>query len=72
VSFGDNPYHADSVSWHVPGLTTTIDKLGVNMSNALEHLKSVRKEDGSLSASSIAWIGYDAPSGRGFLGVVGH
>ncbi|MBN7482859.1 glycohydrolase toxin TNT-related protein [Mycobacteroides abscessus] len=72
VSFGENPYKADSVSWHVPGLTTTIDKLGTNMDNALNHLRSVKMEDPHASASSIAWIGYDAPSGKGFLRVIGH
>ncbi|MFV8142202.1 alpha/beta hydrolase [Mycolicibacterium senegalense] len=72
VAFGDNPYKAQSVSWHVPGLTTTIDKLATNMSNAFNHLQSTRQEHPGISASSIAWIGYDAPSGLGSWRVAGH
>ncbi|MDT0478443.1 hypothetical protein RM863_40705, partial [Streptomyces sp. DSM 41014] len=29
VSFGADPYQADSVSWHVPGQGVTIDRIGV-------------------------------------------
>ncbi|CDO28960.1 alpha/beta hydrolase [Mycolicibacterium porcinum] len=63
VSFGADPYHADSVSWLVPGFATTIDKLEVNMRNALNHVQSTMHEDPTLAATSIAWIGYDAPNG---------
>lgn len=62
VSFGADPYVADSVSWLVPGFATTIDKLEGNMRNALNHLQSTQHEDPNLAAASIAWIGYDAPN----------
>ncbi len=62
VSFGADPYQADSVSWLVPGFATTIDKLEGNMRNALNHLQSTLQENPTLAATSIAWIGYDAPN----------
>ncbi|MEX3654969.1 MULTISPECIES: alpha/beta hydrolase [Mycolicibacterium] len=72
VSFGADPYTADSVSWLVPGFATTIDKLEVNMRNALNHVQSTMREDQTLAAASIAWIGYDAPNGSAAGRVVGH
>ncbi|PJE23929.1 MAG: hypothetical protein CK431_08700 [Mycobacterium sp.] len=67
VSVGHEPHHAESVSWHVPGITTTINSLDINLTNALNHLESTRREDPHLTAASIAWIGYDAPSGLGLI-----
>ncbi|MCV7068572.1 hypothetical protein H7H51_27805 [Mycolicibacterium farcinogenes] len=63
VSFGADPYQADSVSWLVPGFATTVDKLEGNMRNALNHVQSTTRENPDLAATSIAWIGYDAPNG---------
>jgi glycerophosphoryl diester phosphodiesterase/predicted Fe-S protein YdhL (DUF1289 family) len=64
LSFGHDPYDADSVSWHVPGVQSTLRSLfGFNAGCALNHLQSVRRENPDLTAASIAWIGYDAPSG---------
>ncbi|MGW4100781.1 WXG100-like domain-containing protein, partial [Mycobacterium sp. NPDC004974] len=63
VSFGADPYLADSVSWHVPGQGMTIDRIGACMGDALNHLQSIRLEDPTVSAASIAWLGYDTPSG---------
>ncbi|WP_237165069.1 alpha/beta hydrolase, partial [Mycolicibacterium peregrinum] len=63
VSFGADPYRADSVSWHVPGQGITIDELGAFMGDALNHLQSTTQENPEVSAASIAWIGYDTPSG---------
>ncbi|MGV0809475.1 alpha/beta hydrolase [Mycolicibacterium setense] len=71
VSFGADPYLADSVSWLVPGFATTIDKLEGNMRNALNHLQSTLQENPTLAATSIAWIGYDAPNGAATGRVVG-
>ncbi|MEZ0363590.1 alpha/beta hydrolase [Mycobacterium sp. pUA109] len=73
VSIGHDPHHADSVSWHVPGYSTTIDSLGTNLTNARNHLASVLMENPNAKATSIAWIGYDAPQGF-FKGLwdVGH
>ncbi len=61
VSFGDDPYRAESVSWNVPGLMTTIDQLDLYMQQALNHLDSTLREEPGLSAASIAYVGYDAP-----------
>lgn len=72
VSVGHDPFHAETVSWHVPGMMNSIDTLGGNLRGALNHLKSVQLEDPSSTAASIAWIGYDAPSGKGFWRVAFH
>lgn len=71
VSFGADPYVADSVSWLVPGFATTIDKLEGNMRNALNHLQSTHQENPDLAATSIAWIGYDAPNDSATARVIG-
>ncbi|GAC69323.1 alpha/beta hydrolase [Gordonia soli] len=61
---------ATSVSWHVPGLTTMIRSLGTNLDNAGNHyFRTTAELGGEGSAASIAWIGYDAPSGRGSAAV---
>nr|WP_234712904.1 alpha/beta hydrolase [Mycolicibacterium komanii] len=66
VSFGHDPYQSDSVSWHAPGVQTTTHSLfGFYTGNALNHLQSVQQESPTLKAASIAWIGYETPSGRG-------
>jgi alpha/beta hydrolase family protein len=72
VSFGADPHQASSVSWHIPGLGTTIDKLDVVMARALNHLRSTLQEDPTLSAASIAYIGYDAPNGADSWRVLGR
>ncbi|MGV0781624.1 toxin glutamine deamidase domain-containing protein [Mycolicibacterium sp. XJ775] len=73
LSFGHDPYSSDSVSWHVPGVQTTMHSLlGFYSHSALNHLQSVRTENPELKASSIAWIGYDAPSGRKIWRAAGH
>ncbi|CRZ17740.1 toxin glutamine deamidase domain-containing protein [Mycolicibacterium neworleansense] len=73
LSFGHDPYSADSVSWHVPGVQTTMHSLlGFYSHSALNHLQSVRAENPGLKAASIAWIGYDAPSGRKMWRAAGH
>ncbi|MGV0742982.1 alpha/beta hydrolase, partial [Mycolicibacterium sp. XJ870] len=72
VSFGADPYRADSVSWHVPGQGITIDQLGAFMGDALNHLQSTTQENPDVSAASIAWIGYDTPSGLSSWRAAGH
>ena len=67
LSFGHDPYDADSVSVHVPGVGTTVRSrffFGFYNSCALNHLVSTRQENPNLKAASIAWIGYDTPSGK--------
>ena len=61
VSFGENPYTAKSVSWYVPGMTTTIEKLRPMMLRAFNQLQSTLRESPGLSAASITYIGYKAP-----------
>ena len=65
LSFGHDPYTADSVSWLVPGIKATIHNsyLGFYARCALNHLQSTHEENPTLKAASIAWIGYDTPSG---------
>jgi transcriptional regulator with XRE-family HTH domain len=77
VWFGDKPdgerediYRAESVSWYVPGMGTTIRKLPLIMRRALNQLESVRREAPGLPAASFAWIGYQAP-GMGDRRVLG-
>jgi hypothetical protein len=66
LSFGDDPLQADSVSWHAPGIRTTLNSLfGFSARSALNHLQSTRIENPMLKAASLAWIGYDTPSGSG-------
>nr|WP_231395961.1 toxin glutamine deamidase domain-containing protein [Mycobacterium sp. URHD0025] len=73
LSYGADPYTADSVSWHVPGVGSTVDTLlGFNTTSALHHLQAVQHENPGQSAASIAWIGYDAPSGWSTLRAAGH
>ncbi|WP_455429491.1 alpha/beta hydrolase [Nocardia tengchongensis] len=63
VAFGDTA-KASSVSFHVPGITTTVRSLEGNLKNAFNHMweTTQRTQDPEMVAS-IAWIGYDAPSG---------
>ncbi|MGW4351641.1 alpha/beta hydrolase [Nocardia sp. NPDC004582] len=63
VAFGDTS-KASSVSFHVPGITTTVRSLEGNLKNAFNHMweTAQRTQDPDMVAS-IAWIGYDAPSG---------
>lgn len=72
VSVGHDPHRADAVSWHVPGFSTTIDKIGTNLSNAMHHFESVRAVNEQARVASIAWIGYDAPQGFKGLWDVAH
>ncbi|MGV0746534.1 alpha/beta hydrolase, partial [Mycolicibacterium sp. XJ870] len=61
VSFGADPYTAQSVSWYVPGMTTTIGKLRAMTMRAANLLQSTLQENPGLSAASITYIGYRAP-----------
>nr|WP_286175352.1 alpha/beta hydrolase [Mycobacterium sp. DL99] len=73
LSYGADPYTAESVSWHVPGIASSVDSLlGFNTTSALHHLQAVQQENPGLSAASIAWIGYDAPSGWSIMRAAGH
>ncbi|WP_445277893.1 alpha/beta hydrolase, partial [Streptomyces sp. DSM 41033] len=72
VSFGADPYQADSVSWHVPGQGVTIDRIGVTMGDALNHLQTVQQEKSTRTAAAIAWLGYDTPSGWNRWRAAGH
>lgn len=63
VAIGDVD-RASTVSWHVPGITTTVRSLKVNLENAFNHFWETSEVTRDPAAvASIAWIGYDAPSG---------
>ncbi|WP_232005033.1 alpha/beta hydrolase, partial [Mycobacterium sp. ACS1612] len=62
VAVGGDPYTASSVSWMVPGLTTTIASLDGLLNDAVNLVESGRAE-GAADAVVIVWIGYHAPSG---------
>ena len=72
VSFGADRSEAESVSWHVPGTGMTIDQIGYCMGDALNHLMSTHQENPDLKAASIAWLGYDTPSGWKSWRAAGH
>lgn len=73
LGFGVDPYRAESVSWHVPGVRTTMHSLlGFHSRCALLHLQSTLQEAPELAAASIAWVGYDTPSGWGIRHAAGH
>ncbi|WP_433670693.1 alpha/beta hydrolase [Nocardia sp. CA-136227] len=63
VAFGDTS-KASSVSFHVPGITTTVRSLEGNLKNAFNHMwETTQRTQEPDMVASIAWIGYDAPSG---------
>ncbi|MET0433236.1 MAG: alpha/beta hydrolase [Cellulomonas sp.] len=61
IAFG-NPDTADHVSVMVPGLTSRGTEAGGNADAAYNIYESARLSDPYSTASSIMWIGYDAPS----------
>jgi hypothetical protein len=61
IAFGD-PDTADHVSVMVPGLTSRGTEAGGNADAAYNIYESARLSDPYSTASSIMWIGYDAPS----------
>ncbi|MET8648684.1 alpha/beta hydrolase, partial [Nocardia aurea] len=62
LSFG-NIDTADSVSWQIPGVTTTLQHLKARMANSLNLFEVSSRMNPDLGFASVAWIGYDAPSG---------
>ncbi|MGW4247280.1 alpha/beta hydrolase, partial [Nocardia sp. NPDC004722] len=63
VAFGDVD-KASTVSFHIPGITTTVRSLKVNLNNSFNHFwETSRNTEDPGAVASIAWIGYDAPSG---------
>ncbi len=59
VSFGVDPYLAESVVWNIPGRGMTIQELGPGMGTALNHATSALLENPTAAVSSMTWIGYD-------------
>jgi len=75
VAFG-NPETADHVTVNVPGLTSEMKNFAGVAGDAFDVMKAAANQ-GNGSVASIAWLGYDAPSGGGldaldFLGVAGE
>ncbi|WP_280265977.1 alpha/beta hydrolase [Nocardia wallacei] len=62
VVLGDGD-SARSVSWHVPGTTTTVRSLADQFKGARNHYVETRRADPALSVAAVVWIGYDAPTG---------
>ncbi|MFB8002156.1 alpha/beta hydrolase [Nocardia sp. NPDC056000] len=63
VAIGDVD-HASTVSFHIPGITTTVRSLEVNLNNAFNHFWATSDNvHDPATVAAIAWIGYDAPSG---------
>ncbi|WP_445163555.1 WXG100-like domain-containing protein [Mycobacterium sp. Dal123C01] len=62
VAVGGDPYRASSVSWMVPGMTTTMASLNDLLNDAVNLVESARAE-GAPDPVVIVWVGYDAPSG---------
>ncbi|GAA5067131.1 glycerophosphodiester phosphodiesterase family protein [Nocardia callitridis] len=62
VAFGDADL-AEVTAWQIPGITTTLQRLSGRLSNSwnLYEVASALAPDKKLL--SIAWLGYDAPSG---------
>src|SRR5436853_102139 len=64
VRFGDDLHEAESVSCDVaPARVTMHSLLGFFTRGALNHVLSTKLENPDRRAASIAWIGYDTPSG---------
>lgn len=62
VSVGDLD-NARDVAWNVPGMTTSISSIDPNVDAAGRLYNEATRNAGSTSMASVAWIGYDAPSG---------
>ena len=62
ISVGDLD-HADNVSVSVPGLTTDMGSIGGNVHDVGNLWEAARSMHPDQSVASLAWIGYDAPSG---------
>ncbi|MET0898398.1 MAG: alpha/beta hydrolase [Mycobacterium sp.] len=71
VAVGGDPYRASSVSWIVPGMTTTMASLRDLLDDAMNLVDSARAE-GAPDPVVIVWIGYDAPSGWRSVRVTGR
>ncbi|GAA1100531.1 alpha/beta hydrolase [Tsukamurella strandjordii] len=61
---------ADHVGVLVPGMGTTAASLGAVGGGAAQLYAAARRADPGAAVATVAWIGYDAPSGRGALAQV--
>ncbi|MGV9710099.1 alpha/beta hydrolase [Gordonia sp. NPDC003424] len=68
VSIGDLDT-ARNVAWNVPGMTTDISKTDGNVRSAADLYNQAGGKRNSVA--SVAWIGYDAPSGADVGSVAG-
>ena len=62
VSVGDLD-SAQNVSVSVPGLTTEMSSIGGNVTNVRDLYEAARSMHPDQTTATLAWIGYDAPSG---------
>ncbi|TWS21918.1 hypothetical protein FK268_22275 [Tsukamurella sputi] len=71
VAIGDLD-SARNVGVVVPGMGTTLASVGAVTRNAENLLSAARRADPAATTATVAWIGYDAPSGRGSAAVLGR
>lgn len=55
---------AEHVAWQVPGITTTVEKLPKRLQMARDPYEAMAQANPEAKIASIAWIGYNAPSGK--------
>lgn len=55
---------AEHVAWQVPGITTTVEKLPKRLQMARDPYEAMTQANPDAKIASIAWIGYEAPSGK--------
>ncbi|WP_288047865.1 alpha/beta hydrolase [Nocardia sp.] len=58
---------AQSVSWIVPGITTTMLKLPGNLRSTVNLYEMTTRMNPDLRVATVMWIGYDAPNGSDIL-----
>lgn len=58
---------AQHVSWQIPGITTTVEMLPYCLQMARNPYEAMVRAAPTVEVASIAWIGYDAPSGKNIL-----
>ncbi|NMD56745.1 MULTISPECIES: alpha/beta hydrolase [Tsukamurella] len=63
---------AQNVGVVVPGMGTTLGSVTAVLGNAENLLAEARRADPSRTVATVAWIGYDAPSGWGSAKVLGR
>ncbi|WP_406236312.1 glycerophosphodiester phosphodiesterase family protein [Nocardia sp. NBC_01009] len=66
VAFG-NADSADIDLWQIPGITTTLQRLSGRLTNSWNLYEVAARLAPEANLLSIAWLGYDAPSGGSMM-----